>query len=269
MELALAGKVALVTGGSKGVGRGISDALVDEGANVCICSRNEEEVRRAASELEERGANGARAVAVVADLTEEGDRERLVEETVGELGHVEILVNNAGTVGEGGALEDTPLEAWRNLFELNLFAAVDLVKRVVPHMQEKGWGRIINVSSENGTQPYPDMISYSASKGALDNFSKALSKQYAPECILVNTVSPAFIETPLVNEMMEQAAAEQGISTEEAVGQFLENNRPHMGLGRPGRIDEVGPLVAFLASEKASFINGSNYRIDGGSVAAV
>lgn len=115
MELALGGKVALVAGGSKGVGRGISDALVDEGANVCICSRNEEEVRRAASELEERGAKGARAVAVVADLTEEGDRERLVEETVGELGHVDILVNNAGTVGEGGTLEDTPLEAWRNL----------------------------------------------------------------------------------------------------------------------------------------------------------
>jgi NAD(P)-dependent dehydrogenase (short-subunit alcohol dehydrogenase family) len=269
VELALGGKVALVTGGSKGVGRGISDALVDEGANVCICSRNEEEVRRAASELEERGAKGARAVAVVADLTEEGDRERLVEETVGELGHVDILVNNAGTVGEGGTLEDTPLEAWRNLFELNLFAAVDLVKRVVPHMQEKGWGRIINVSSENGTQPYPDMISYSASKGALDNFSKALSKQYAAEGILVNTVSPAFIESPLVTAMMEQAAEQQGISREDAVQQFLQEMRPHIELGRPGRIDEVGPLVAFLASEKASFINGSNYRIDGGSVAAV
>jgi NAD(P)-dependent dehydrogenase (short-subunit alcohol dehydrogenase family) len=84
-------------------------------------------------------------------------------------------------------------------------------------MQEKGWGRIINVSSENGTQPYPDMISYSASKGALDNFSKALSKQYAQDGILVNTVSPAFIETPLVNTMMEQSAEQQGISKDEAI----------------------------------------------------
>ena len=269
MELALGGKVALVTGGSKGVGRGISDALIDEGVHVCICSRNEDEVRQAASELEERGADGARALAVVADLTADEDRERLVEETMGEFGAIDILVNNAGTIGEGGTLEDTPLEAWRSLFELNLFAAVDLVKRAVPRMREKGWGRIINVSSENGTQPYPDMISYSASKGALDNFSKALSKQYAADGILVNTVSPAFIETPLVTTMMEQAAEQQGVSREEAVQQFLQENRPHIELGRPGRIDEVGPLVAFLASEKASFINGANYRIDGGSVASV
>ena len=267
MELGLEGKVALVTGGSKGVGRGVADALAAEGCHVCICSRNEEEVRRAAGEIQVAG--DGRVLGVVADLTEGADRGRLVDETMEEFGAIDILVNNAGTAGGGGTLEDTSLEAWRSLFELNLFAAVDLVRRVVPGMRERGWGRIVNISSENGTQPYPDMISYSASKGALDNFSKALSKQYATDGILVNTVSPAFIETPLVSAMMEQAAQEQGISTEDAVVQFLENNRPHIELGRPGHIDEVGPLVAFLASEKASFINGSNYRVDGGSVAAV
>jgi 3-oxoacyl-[acyl-carrier protein] reductase len=269
VELGLEGRVALVTGGSKGVGRSVADALAAEGCHVCICSRDEEEVLRAAGEIEAAGAGGARVLAVAADLTEGKDRGRLVEETLEELGDIDILVNNAATAGGGGTLEDTSMEAWRSLFELNLFAAVNLVKRVVPGMLERGWGRIVNISSENGTQPYPDMISYSASKGALDNFSKALSKQYAAEGVLVNTVSPAFIETPLVNEMMEQAAEEQGISTEEAVAQFLENNRPHIELGRPGRIEEVGPLVAFLASEKASFINGSNYRVDGGSVASV
>src|SRR5215204_2731036 len=264
LDLSLKGKIAIVTGGSEGIGRGISKALVDEGCHVCICSRREDEVQQAAKELEDRGADDARTLAIVADMTNEADRQKLVEETVRAFGTVDILVNNAGTVGDGQTLED-----WKSLFELNVFAVVDLVDKVVPHMQEKGWGRIINVSSENGEQPYPDMIPYSASKGALNNFSKGLFKQYAEDGILVNTVSPAFIETPLVDAMMEQAAEEQGITKEQAVQQFLENNRPSIDLKRPGRIDEVGPLVAFLASDKASFINGANYRIDGGSVASV
>jgi NAD(P)-dependent dehydrogenase (short-subunit alcohol dehydrogenase family) len=113
------------------------------------------------------------------------------------------------------------------------------------------------------------MMPYSASKGALDNFSKSLSKQYAKDGILVNTVSPAFIQTPLVDDMMEQAAEKEGISKEEMIQQFLENNRPHIELKRLGEIEEVGPLVAFLCSDKASFILGSDFRVDGGSVAAV
>lgn len=136
-------------------------------------------------------------------------------------------------------------------------------------MKKQGWGRIINISSENGTQPYPDMIHYSASKGALDNFSKALSKQYAVDNILVNTVSPAFIMTPLVRGMMDKAAKEQNVTRDEAIERFLDNNRPHIELNRPGTIEEVGSIVAFLSSDKASFINGSNYRVDGGSVASV
>ena len=137
MDLALEGTVALVTGGSKGVGRGVADALVAEGCHVCICSRDEEEVRQAAGEIEAAGANGARVLAVVADLTDGADRRRLVDETVDGFGTIDILVNNAGTVGDGGTLEDTSLDAWRSLFELNLFAAVDLVKWVVPRCRSR------------------------------------------------------------------------------------------------------------------------------------
>jgi NAD(P)-dependent dehydrogenase (short-subunit alcohol dehydrogenase family) len=264
MDLSLKGKIAIVTGGSVGIGRGISDALVDEACHVCICSRHEGEVQQAAKELEDRSADDVRTLGVVADLTNEADRQKLVDETVRTFGTVDVLVNNAGTLSAGETLED-----WRSLFELNLFAVVDLVDRVVPYMQEKGWGRIINISSENGEQPYPDMIPYSATKGALNNFSKGLSKRHAEDGILVNTVSPAFIETPLLVGMMKETAEEQGITKEEAVQQFLENNRPNIELKRAGRIDEVGALVAFLASEKASFINGANYRVDGGSVTSV
>lgn len=266
MDFALDEKVALVTGGSRGIGKGIAEALASEGCNVSICARHEEELRRTASEL---STDRARVLSVPADLTREEEIQQLVEETTGELGGIDILVNNAATVGQPGPLEEVSTQEWRDLFELNLFAVVTLTRTVIPYMKEQGWGRVINISSENGEQPYPDMIHYSASKGALNNFSKALSKQYAEEGILVNTVSPAFIETPLVNDMMERAATEKDVSKGEAIQQFLKNDRPHIGLGRPGRIEEVGALVAFLASEEASFINGANYRVDGGSVAAM
>lgn len=266
MDLNLNDKVAIVTGGSKGIGKGIAESLAAEGCNLSICARHKDELDQTARELEEHGVD---VLAVKADLTKEKDIQKVVDETLDEFGTVDILVNNAGTVGKPGTIDEVSVQEWRELFELNLFAVVSITKKVLPIMQEQGWGRIINISSENGTQPYPDMIHYSASKGALDNFSKGLSKQYAEDGILVNTVSPAFIETPLVNEMMQQAAGEQGITKEQAVQQFLQNNRPHIELGRPGKIEEVGPIVAFLASEKASFINGSDYRVDGGSVASV
>lgn len=265
MDLGLSGKTALVTGGSKGIGFGIAKALAQEGCHLAICARHSPELEEAVQKLRRHDVE---VLPVTTDLLKQADRNRLVKKTVGEFGHLDILVNNAGTIGEHGTLEDTPIEEWRSLFELNIFAVVDLTRQIIPEMKEQEWGRIINVSSENGSQPYPDMMHYSASKGALDNFSKALSKQYGDVGILVNTISPAFIETPLVRGMMQQMADEQGIDKEQVIEKFLENNRPHIELHRPGTIEEVGAVAAFLASEKASFVTGSNYRIDGGSVAA-
>jgi NAD(P)-dependent dehydrogenase (short-subunit alcohol dehydrogenase family) len=266
MNLNLDNKTAIVTGSSKGIGKGIAEALVREGCNVVICARHEEELNQTADIL--RGG-GAEVLAVSADLTDAADIKKLVQKTAGRFGSIDILINNAGTAGENGTFEETPVEEWKSLFELNLFAAVEFTCKVIPFMKEQHWGRIVNISSENAAQPYPDMIHYNASKAALNNFSKALSKQYAADGILVNTVSPAFIQTPLVDKMMEKAAAEQGISKEEMIQQFLGEQRPNIELKRPGKIEEVGPLVAFLCSDKASFINGADFRVDGGSVASV
>jgi NAD(P)-dependent dehydrogenase (short-subunit alcohol dehydrogenase family) len=267
MDLALDDRVAIVTGGSKGIGYGCAEALAAEGCTLSICARHRDELEAAAADLE--AAYGVAVEPVVADLTVDDDIDTLVERTIDAFGTVDVLVNNAGTVGTPGGLDDNTTQDWRDLFELNLFAVVTLTRTVVPHMREQGWGRIINISSENGEQPYPDMMAYSASKGALNNFGKALSKEVADDGILVNTVSPAFIETPLVNEMMAEAAEAQDISVDEMVEQFLAERRPHIEVGRPGEIEEVGSLVAFLASEHASFVNGANYRVDGGSVAAM
>ncbi len=266
MDLALNDKTALVTGGSKGIGYGCAEALAAEGCDLSICARHRGELESAAGALRDYGVQ---VTPVTADLTVDDAIEALVTKTLDAFGTIDILVNNAGTVGEPGGLADNTTQDWRDLFELNLFAVVSLTRQVVPYMQEQGWGRIINISSENGTQPYPDMMAYSASKGALNNFGKALSKEVAEDGILVNTVSPAFIETPLVNEMMEAAAEEQGQTVEATVQQFLDEQRPHIEVGRPGHIEEVGRLVAFLASNHASFINGADYRVDGGSVAAM
>jgi NAD(P)-dependent dehydrogenase (short-subunit alcohol dehydrogenase family) len=266
MNLHLGNKTAIITGGSKGIGKGIAEALAAEGCNMVICARHEDELNRAANDLQ---SSGVEVLAVTTDLTKDTDIEKLVDATTEKFGGADILINNAGTVGQNGMFEDTSIEEWRNLFELNLFSVVKLTRKVIPYMKKQNWGRIINISSENGTQPYPDMIHYNASKAALTNFSKALSKQYAADGILINTVSPAFIRTPLVDAMMEKSAREQGITNEEMVQQFLDEHRPHIELKRPGKTEEVGPLVAFLCSDKASFIVGANYRIDGGSVSAV
>lgn len=265
MDLSLSDKTALITGGYKGIGYGIAEALAQEGCNLVICARNFEGLQKAAENLQN---DYIRVLPVATDLTESDDIDYLIEKATDELDTIDILVNNAGTVGQHGTFDGTPMEEWKSLFELNFFAVVELTQKVIPLMQEQGWGRIINVSSENGSQPYPDMMHYNASKGALDNLTKGLSKQYASDGILVNAISPAFIQTPLVDDMMEQAAEEQGISKEKAIEQFLETKRPHIELKRPGTIEEVGAVAAFLASDKASFVNGANYRIDGGSVAA-
>ena len=233
MDLGIAGRTAIVTGASKGIGRGVAEALVRERCNVAVCARTEDELQEAAEAFSAAAAGGAQVLAVPADLTRDDDREEVVARTLGRFHAVDILVNNAANVSGDGRIHEATLDDWRDVFELNLFAAVDLVRKVLPGMREQGWGRIVNISSENGRQPYPDMLPYSASKGALDNFTKGLSKSCADDGVLVNAVSPAFIMTPLVEGILRRAAEAEGETLETAIDDFLEEDRPHIEVGRP------------------------------------
>jgi 3-oxoacyl-[acyl-carrier protein] reductase len=172
-------------------------------------------------------------------------------------------------VGAFAPFEKLTDDDWLQILNFNLLSAVRAIRAVLPHMQKQKLGRIINISSESGTQPDAFMPHYNASKAALNNLTKSLSKAFASDGILVNTVSPAFIMTPLVSDMLGKLAQEQGLSPEQMTAQFLATNRPHIELKRPGESEEVASAVVFLASVQASFITGTNLRVDGGSVASV
>jgi 3-oxoacyl-[acyl-carrier protein] reductase len=267
MIISLSGKTALVTGASKGIGAAAALSLSEARAKVAICARNADELRQTAADIEAR--TGHRVVAVQADVSLQADVDRLVLEVEAALGGIDILVNNAGGVGQIASFEEIPADLYTTLYEMNVVSMVRMAKAVLPVMKAKKWGRIINISSENGLQPDPDMTPYNLTKAAIINFSKSLSKSVGIYNILVNTVSPAFIYTPLVKEMLEGMAVRDNMSPQEALQRFLEAKRPNIELKRAGSIEEVGSAIAFLASDAASFITGTNLRVDGGSVASI
>jgi 3-oxoacyl-[acyl-carrier protein] reductase len=267
MDLKLQGKVALVTGASKGIGKGIASALVAEGANVVISARGEATLEATAAELKTAGRG--QVAAVVADVTKAEDCARLVEETVRRFAKLHVLVNNAAGIDNFGSYDELSDDNWQALFDLNVLSVVRVTRAALPHMRREKWGRIINIASENGLQPDPFMPHYSATKAALLNMTKSMSKAFAADGILVNSVSPAFILTSMSSEVIRQRAKEAGISFEEAEKRLLGELRPHIELKRTGRIEEVGSAVAYLASESASFITGTNLRVDAGSVASI
>jgi 3-oxoacyl-[acyl-carrier protein] reductase len=194
MDLGLEDKVAIVTGASKGIGKAIALELAREGCRVVLSARGEEDLLQAAREVEKVGD----ALALPTDVTKPDEVEKLVKETVDHYTKIDILVNNTGGIGRAAAFGELSDEEWFAVFDLNLFSAVRLTRAVLPHMRQQGWGRIINIASESGIQPDPFMPHYNASKAALINLTKSLSKAYGEEGILVNAVSPAFVMTPLV-----------------------------------------------------------------------
>ncbi|MBJ3763256.1 SDR family oxidoreductase [Maribius pontilimi] len=262
MDLKIKGKHALVTGGSGGLALAAARDLVAEGVTVTLTDLDEGELKDAAGSLDGDVAYMA------ADLTDTDHIERL-RAFVADAGGIDILVHAAGVTGKKGDPLEMTDEEYHRVWETNFLSAVRVIRAMMPQMTDKGWGRIVCVTSENAVQPYEDEAVYNTSKAALLNFIKGLAQVYAPHGVLANTVAPAFIETPMTDYMMDMRSEELGVSKQEAVESFLKEERPFLKIGRRGQPEEVSAVIALLCSDRASFVTGSAYRVDGGAVATM
>jgi NAD(P)-dependent dehydrogenase (short-subunit alcohol dehydrogenase family) len=262
MDLGIAGRVALVTGADSGMGKETARMLLEEGVRVAISDRPDGDIEKSRADLASLGE----VIAVAADVTDDASVKALFAEVTRQLGAPDIVVNCAGVTGATGDFLDVDDRGWLETLDINLMGAVRVSRAAIPAMRAQQWGRLILIGSEDGEQPYVDELAYCASKAGLLNLTKGLSKAYGCDNVLVNSVSPAFIATPMTDAMMEKRAEEQGVGVDEAIKSFLEEERPGMTLKRRGRADEVAAAILFLCSEKASFINGANLRVDSGSV---
>ena len=265
MKLDIAGKVALVTGADSGIGLETARMLLDEGVRVAISDQPGGLLDQALAELQPHGE----VIAREADVTELASVRALFASVRDQLGAPDILVNAAGVTGATGDFLSVDDEGWRRTLDINLLGAVRMAREAIPAMRERRWGRVVLIGSEDAVQPYVDELAYCASKAGILNLAKGLSKAYGCDNVLVNSVSPAFIATPMTDKMMEKRAAEQGMTREEAIQSFLKEERPGMTLKRRGTAEEVAAAIVFLCSERASFINGADLRVDSGSVMTV
>jgi NAD(P)-dependent dehydrogenase (short-subunit alcohol dehydrogenase family) len=262
MDLGIKGRIALISGSDSGMGKETARLLLEAGVRVALTDKPGGTIDEAVSELSPLGE----VVAVTGDVTKPDDVAAIWRQVREKLGDPDIYVNAAGVTGATGDFLEVDDAGWLETLDINLMGAVRMCREAIPAMRQKGWGRIVLFASEDAVQPYVDELAYCASKAGILSLAKGLSKAYGCDNVLVNTVSPAFIATPMTDKMMQKRADEKGVSFDEAIDSFLDEERPGMVLKRRGKPEEVAAAVAFLVSERASFINGAGIRVDSGSV---
>jgi len=266
MDLGLQGKVALVTGSYRGTGSGIAAALAREGAAVLVHGF---EAGQADAVVERLRADGLDVGSVVGDIATEEGADAVADQALEKAGRVDVLVNNYG-VAEGGSWLDTPTEEWIGIYQKNVLSGVRLVRALTPGMKERGWGRVIWLGTIGSTRPAARMPHYYASKAVLPNLCVSLAKELTATGITVNIVSPGLIATEEVKASFMRRAEKKGWGDDwdtvqrKALKEMFDNPTQ-----RIAQVEEVADLVAFLASERAGYINAANFRIDGGSTDAV
>jgi 3-oxoacyl-[acyl-carrier protein] reductase len=251
MDLGLAGKVAIITGGSRGLGLAAAQALIGEGANVVVCARGEDALKAATQSLQQAAAGGAKAAYAVADVSTAAGVQRVVDSAVREFGGIDVLVNNVG-LAKGADLEATTDADWQEAFDQTLFPAIRMSRLAVPHLRKRG-GAIVIVSSIFGRESGGRMT-YNAVKAAEISLTKSLAQQLAKDQIRVVSVAPGSIMFEGGSWWKRQQSDPEGIA------KFVKQELP---FGRFGTPQEVGAAIAFLASPKASWISGTTVVVDG------
>ena len=263
MDLGLDGKVALITGGSEGIGKATATRMAAEGATVVICARRPEVLERAAEEI--RRATGADVSAFPADVTEPAQFTALFDQILSRYGRIDILVNNAGR-GANRPFQDLTDDAWHADLDLKLVGAIRCSRLAVPHMKAQGGGRIINVTNVDAKTPGTGSLPASVSRAAGIALTKALSKDYAADNILVNTVCIGFIRSAQNDRRAQRQRADSPART---LDEWYAEAGKGVPLGRVGQAEEAGDVITFLASDRASYITGTAINIDGGACAVV
>jgi len=256
VNIDLSGRVAAVTGASEGIGAATVEALAAHGASVAFCARHEEGLARLADEL---AALPGKVRHYVANMDSADNVEHFLDSVTGDLGDVDILVNNVGASPSRNFLYMSD-EDWSRLMELNLMSAVRCTRRLLPAMRKQHWGRIVMVATAGAKYPNPALIDYAASKAALVATASALSKKYGPDGILVNSVLPGLIRTP----MWERTAAEVATATSTDPESVFTARAASVPLRRYGTADEVAAMILFLVSPYGRYVNGAALDVDGG-----
>lgn len=262
MDLGIKNKIALVTASSQGLGKAAALSLAKEGVKIAICSRDEKAINATAKEISKE--TGAIVFPIAADVSKNDDIERLIESVIKEFGTVHILVNNAGGPPTGKITTMTDAD-WERGYNLTLMSMIRLTRAVLPMMEQQQWGRVVTIVSLVAKQPVDELLVSSTLRPGILGISKVLANQYGKFGITVNTICPGYVLTKRQEELSRSRSAEKNMTMEE----YLAENAKNIPVGRLGKPEEIGDVIAFLASVKASFINGINLLVDGGQVKGI
>jgi 3-oxoacyl-[acyl-carrier protein] reductase len=262
MDLGLNDRVAIVAASSKGLGKAVAEGLAREGAKLALCARTEAALNATAQEI--RSQTGVEVLARALDVTRYEQVQRFVAETSEHFGRVDICITNAGGP-PAKVFADTSLEDWQAGVNLNLMSTLYFAREVLPLMQKRHWGRLITITSASVKQPIDNLILSNSIRSAVSGLMKSLSNEYGKDNILVNNVCPGYMLTARLDELSSKLAKSEGIDPQQVQARWASQ----VPLGRLGRPEEFANTVVFLASERASYINGVSIAVDGGFVKGI